>query len=123
MSQLYVIDCTGGNLLSAKTAQDLALVHLINKISNFPEQDEQTDTKRNNTQTTAHESNPAEINTSVPQSKDPMIPEIMNKYSTVFNRQGKLNNQQMKLHIRDGVKPVMQPQRRISYIRKDEQEG
>ena len=119
MSQLYVIDCTGGNLLSAKTAQDLALVQLINKISNFPEQDEQTDTKRN-TQPTAHESNPAEINTSVPQSKDPMIPEIINKYSTVFNGQGKLNNQQIKLHIRDAVKPVMQPQRRIPYhIRKD----
>ena len=120
VSQLYVIDSTGGNLLSAKTAQDLALVQLINKISNFPEQNEQTDTKRNNTQTTARESNPAEINTSIPQSKDPKIQEIINKHSTVFSEQGKLNNQQIKLHIQDDVKPVMQPQRRIPYhIRKD----
>ena len=35
VSQIYVIDGAGGNLLSAKTAQDLALVQLANKISSF----------------------------------------------------------------------------------------
>ena len=35
VSQIYVIDGAGGNLLSAKTAQDLALVQLINTISGF----------------------------------------------------------------------------------------
>ena len=37
VSQIYVIDGAGGNLLSAKTAQDLALVQLANKISSFPD--------------------------------------------------------------------------------------
>ena len=69
VSQIYVIDGAGGNLLSAKTAQDLALVQLINTISGFPEQDKQTKTNQNNTHSTACEINP-EI---VPQSKDPKI--------------------------------------------------
>ncbi|CAB4026663.1 Retrovirus-related Pol poly from transposon, partial [Paramuricea clavata] len=89
------------------------------KEKNFPKQDKQTKTNQNNTHSTACETNP-EINTSVPQSKDPKIQEIINKYSTVFKRQGKLNNQQIKLHIRDDVKPVMQRQRRIPYhVRND----
>ena len=33
VSQIYVIDRAGGNLLSAKTAQDLALVQLANKLT------------------------------------------------------------------------------------------
>jgi hypothetical protein len=42
------------------------------------------------------------------------------KYSTVFKGQGKLNNQQIKLHIRVNVKPVMQRPRRIPYhVRND----
>ena len=53
MSQIYVIDGAGGNLLSAKTAQDLALVQLINTISRFPEQDKQTKTNQNNTHSTS----------------------------------------------------------------------
>jgi hypothetical protein len=81
VSQIYVIDGAGGNLLSAKTAQDLTLVQLINTISGFPEQDKQTKTNQNNTHSTACEINP-EINTSAPQSKDPKIQEIINKYST-----------------------------------------
>jgi hypothetical protein len=68
VSQIYVIDGSGGNLLSAKTAQDLALVQQINTISGFPEQHKQTKTNQNNTYSTACEINP-EINTSVPQSK------------------------------------------------------
>ena len=48
-------------------------------------------------------------------SSDPHIQEILNKYSTVFDGQGKLNNQQIGLHIRDDAKPVIQPQRRIPY--------
>ena len=38
----------------------------------------------------------------------------------LFNGQGKLNNQQIKLHIREDVKPVMQRRRRIPYhVRKE----
>ena len=53
--------------------------------------------------------------TSVPTSSDPKIQEILNKYSTVFEGQGKLTNQQIKLHIRYDVKPILQPQCRIPY--------
>ena len=70
----------------------MSLAQLINTISDFPEQDKQTKTNQNNTHSTACETNP-EISTSVPQSKDPKIQEIVNKYSTVFKGQGKLNNQ------------------------------
>ena len=38
----------------------------------------------------------------------------MDKYS-VFEGEGKLKNQQIKLNIRTDVQPVMQPQRRIPY--------
>ena len=124
VSQIYVIDGAGGNLLSAKTAQDLAFVQLANKISSLPDQEQQTDHHKNATQSppppTTRESNPVQNNTSMPRSKDQKIQEIINKYSTVFEGQGKLNNQQIKLHIRDDVNPVMQPQRRIPYhIRQD----
>ena len=57
VSQIYVIDGTGGNLLSAKTAQDLALIQLINTISGFPEQDKQTRTNQNKTHSTTGETN------------------------------------------------------------------
>ena len=32
VSTFYVVDGTGGNLLSAKTAQDLALIQLVNTV-------------------------------------------------------------------------------------------
>ena len=58
--------------------------------------------------------------TSIPRSKDPKIQEIINKYSTVFEGQGKLSKKQIKLHIRGDVNPVMQRQRRMLYhIRQD----
>ena len=69
---------------------------------------------------TTRESNTVQNNTSIPRAKDQKIQEIVNKYSTVFEGQGKLNNEQIKLHIPDDVNPVMQPQRRIPYhIRQD----
>jgi hypothetical protein len=119
VSQIYVIDGTGGNLLGAKTAQDLALVQLINTISGFPEQDTQAKTNQDNTHSTACDTNPA-INTSVLNQKTQNTRNHMNKYSTVFKGQGKLINQQTKLHIRDNVKPVMQWHRRTPYhVRND----
>ena len=42
-------------------------------------------------------------------SSDPKIQAILDKYSTVFVGEGKLKNQQIKLHIRTDVQPVMQP--------------
>ena len=36
VSQIYVVEGKGGNLLSAKTAQDLSLVKMINRITSMP---------------------------------------------------------------------------------------
>ena len=36
VSQFYVVDCTGGNLLSAKTAQDLGLIKMVNTVTQMP---------------------------------------------------------------------------------------
>ena len=51
----------------------------------------------------------------VPQTKDQRIREIIQEYQSVFQGEGKLKNTQVKLHIKDNVQPVMQPQRRIPY--------
>ena len=109
---------------STKIYAHLALVQLAKKISSFPEQNQQTDHHKNATQSppppTTRQSNPVENNTSIPRSKDVTMQEIINKYSTAFEGQGKLNNKIIKLHTRDDVNPVMQPQRRIPYhIRPD----
>ncbi len=48
---------------------------------------------------------------SVHKCTDQNIQRIIDKYETVFVGEGKLNAQQVKLHINE-VKPVVQPQRR-----------
>ena len=88
--QIYVTDRVGGNLSSAKTAQDLALLQLANKMSSFPEQEKQTDQSKNTTQCpqspTTRESNPVQNNASTPRSEDRKIQEII-KNSTIFEGQ------------------------------------
>ncbi len=98
VTKIYVLDGTGGNLLSAKTAQELNLVELINRVSTNIE----SETKEKSEQMT-------------PKVKDSKIQEIIDKYDTVFIGDGKLTGEQVKLHIKDSVKPVIQPQRRIPY--------
>ena len=122
VTQSYVVEGMDGNLLSAKTAQDLELIKLINTVSSIPAvttdympsddlmKDESAPPSSDLTQTSIKSETQ-----SVATSSDPHIQEILNKYSTVFEGQGKLNNQQIGLHIRDDVKPVIQPQRRIPY--------
>ena len=39
VSQIYVAAFKGGNLLNAKTAQDLGLIQMVNTISNLPQTD------------------------------------------------------------------------------------
>ena len=46
---------------------------------------------------------------------DQNIQRIIDKYGTVFVGESKLNSQQVKLHVNEEVKPVVQPQRRIPY--------
>jgi hypothetical protein len=57
---------------------------------------------------------------STPKCEDQEIQKIIDKYATVFVGEGKLNTQQVGLHINENIKPVVQPQRRIPYhIRND----
>ena len=51
---------------------------------------------------------------------DQNIQRIIDKYETVFVGEGKLNTQQVKLHINQEVTPVVHLQRQISYhLRKE----
>ena len=36
VSEFYMVEGTGGNLLSAKTAQDLALIKMVNTVTQIP---------------------------------------------------------------------------------------
>ena len=117
VSQFYVVEGTGGNLLSAKTAQDLSLIKMVNTITQMPSdkpkehqpQEEQLLTSPDTCQT------PDNTHKQIVKSSDPNIQTILDKYSTVFVGEGKLRVQQIKLHIRTDVHPVMQSQRRIPY--------
>ena len=42
VSQVYVANGSGGNLLSAKLAQDLGLIQLVNKITMLPQEETET---------------------------------------------------------------------------------
>ena len=60
------------------------------------------------------------LHASTPKCKDQEIQKIIDKYATVFVSEGKLNTQQVGLHINENIKPMVQPQRRITYhIRND----
>jgi hypothetical protein len=57
---------------------------------------------------------------STPKCEDQEIQKIIDKLSIVFVGEGKLNTQEVGLHINENIKPVVQPQRRILYhIRND----
>ena len=44
----------------------------------------------------------------------------MQKYTTIFEGRGKLKDFQVKLHINENIKPIIQPQRRLPYhLRKE----
>ena len=77
VSQIDVIDNTKGNLLSAKTAQDLALIKLVNTVTSLPVRE---GTKSNDEREKVKSK---EINHSISQSDDRKIQEILKKYHTV----------------------------------------
>ena len=113
VSQIYVIQGTSGNLLSAKTAQELSLIKLLNKISIPPVKELQSDSPESEDKQTPQDMKAED--THIPRSDDPEIDKLLNKYKTVFVGQGKLKNEQIKLHINEDISPVAQPQRRIPY--------
>ena len=107
-STFYVLNGAGGNLLSAKTAQDLALIQLINRVQGMTSQN---DVNIETQQKYEHSTQ----NSIIPQSDDSRITELVTKYQNVFIGEGKLKDQQVRLHVREDIKPVLQPQRRIPY--------
>ena len=111
ISNFYVVEGNGGNLLSAKTAQDLALIQLIHKVTGMTAQKEIVPDDK---QGTFHEYN-ADKKLLVPTSNDKSIQSLLDQYRNVFIGEGKLKEQSVKLHIKDDVTPLLQPQRRIPY--------
>ena len=106
VSTFYVVEGTGGNLLSAKTAQDLSLIQLINTVKGMQITN---DTKHIPTE------NSSAKEASIPHSKDEAINKLLSKHKNVFIGEGKIKGQRVKLHIQNDVTPVLQPQRMIPY--------
>ena len=123
-SQIYVAACKGGNLLSAKSAQDLGLIQMVNTISSLPQTDTATGHNAMFSIPVPVKKNlplspdlPVESKHSdkMPTSADPKIQKIIENDVNVFLGQGKLAHYQVKLHINDKVQPVIQTHRRLPH--------
>ena len=114
-SVIHVVKGNSGNLSSAKTAQDLGLIQLVYKVTEFNTQKTEVDkTESEGTESTSTgnmEQALPKSAPSVPKCTDQNIQQIIDKYETVFIGEGKLK--QVKLHINETTKPVVQPRRRI----------
>ena len=100
VSVIHVVEGGSGNLLSAKTAQDLALIQLVNKVTELetPPKPEvsKPDTQPilpGNTENTDKQQ--PMTHASTPKCEDQEIQKIIDKYATVFVGEGKLNTQQV----------------------------
>ena len=123
-SVIHVVEGSSGNLLSARTAQDLGLIQLVNKVTEIDTQEtevDKTETEATESTNTGNKKQTlSKSASSLPKCTDQNIQRIIDKYETVFVGEGKLNTQQVKLHINEKVKPVVHPQRRIPYhLRKE----
>lgn len=93
-AKLYVVEGSGGSLLSWKTSQELRLLQTIQQVKDLP-------TK--------------------PNTKGPA--NLIEEYDDLFHVLGKLKNYQVKLHIDEDVPPVAQPHRRVPFhVRKQLEE-
>ena len=90
VTQIYVVEGAGGNLLSAKTAQDLNLIQMVNRVSTQAESKESEIVAPPKSQEVGH----------VPQTKDKRIQKIIQEYQSVFQGEGKLKNTQVKFTLR-----------------------
>ena len=104
-SVIHDVEGSSGNLLRAKTAQDLGLIQLVNKVTEIDT--EETEVDRRETETT-ESTNTRNIKqtlsktaSSLPKCTDQNIQRIIDKYETVFVGEGKLSTQQVKFHIFD----------------------
>ena len=101
--KLYVVEGSGGSLLSWRTSQGLNLLQTVQQIGDQPSKTE------------------------------PNAPaNLIEEYDDLFHGLGKLKNYQIKLHIDENVPPVAQPHRRVPFhvrkqleeqLRRDEELG
>eukprot|EP00795_Rhopilema_esculentum_P004023 gene4023-20191_t len=91
VSQFYVVEGSGGNLLSGKTAHELMLIHLVHKVN----KSQTTDSKSG---VTTNHKGATENKTNVLANTDKNIQGLLNKYQNVCEGEGKLKGQKVKLH-------------------------
>ena len=92
--RLYVVEGSGGSLLSWKTSQELNLLQTVQQVTNLP---------------------------SHPEANAPA--DLLEEYYDLFHGLGKLKNYQIKLHIDEDIPPVAQPHRRVPFhVRKQLEE-
>ena len=92
--RLYVVEGSGGSLLSWNTSQELNLLQTVQQVTNQP---------------------------SHPEANAPM--DLLEEYDDLFHGLGKLKNYQIKLHIDEDIPPVAQPHRRVPFhVRKQLEE-
>ena len=121
-SVIHVVKGNSGNLSSAKTAQDLRLIQLVNKVTEFYTQKTEVDkTEAEGTESTSTGNMEQALPKSAPsvsKCTDQNIQQTIDKHEIVFIGEKKLK--QVKLHIDETIKPVVQPQRRIPYHLRNE---
>ena len=92
--KLYVVEGSGGSLLSWRTSQGLNLLQTVQRIGDQP----------------------SKTKTNAPAN-------LIEEYDDLFHGLGKLKNYQRKLHIDENVPPVAQPHRRVPFhVRKQLEE-
>ena len=84
--KLYVVEGSGGSLLSWKTSQELNLLQTVQQVGSTP---------------------------SKPETKAPA--DLIEEYDDLFHGLGKLKDYQIRLHIDENVPPVAQPHRRVPF--------
>ena len=86
-SVIHVVKRNSANLLSAKTAQDLGLIQLVNKVTGFNTQETEVDKKETegteSTSTGNMEQTLPKSAPSVPKCTDQNIQQIIDKYETI----------------------------------------
>ena len=106
-----MVDGPGGNLLSAKTAQDLALIQLENTVKGISVTKEPPKANKQDAAIVNNSGKEADI----PQSEGEVICKLLEKHKNIFIGEGKIKGQMEKLHLREDITQVLQPQRRVSY--------
>ena len=101
-SVIHVVEESSGNLLSAKTAQDVSLIQLVNKVTEIDTQEtevDKTETEATESTNTGNKKQTlSKSASSLPKCTDQNIQRIIDKYETIFVGEGKLNTQQVIAH-------------------------